>query len=87
MVSIVTNAPDTGPKSQIQDVAKQAVKPMLNANNVTGVIVGLPNVTVGATNGATSVRIKYNLPLIIPWVVPGKTTGGSLTLTATTIMR
>jgi Flp pilus assembly protein TadG len=45
------------------------------------------NVTVtGISTKATSVKVGYNLPLIIPFVVPGKTAGGSLTLSGTTVM-
>jgi hypothetical protein len=47
----------------------------------------LTNVTVGAESGAVSVQINYNLPVIIPFVVPGKTAGGSLTMSGTTVMR
>jgi Flp pilus assembly protein TadG len=72
--------------AQIRAVARQSLGPMLNTNNVTVVNVN-QNVVVGAANGATSVQIQYSLPLIIPFVVPGKTAGDSLTLTATTVMR
>src|SRR2546423_1399830 len=70
---------------QVEDVAKQAVLPMLDPIKATATVD--PDVTVGGANGATSVQVQYNLPLIIPWVVPGKGVGDSLTLTATTIMR
>lgn len=81
----VTNSPPT--KAQIQDVAKQAVTPMLKISNVTAVNVDT-NVTVGAAAGATSVQIVYNLPLIIPFVVaPGQDVPNTLTLSATTVMR
>lgn len=78
----------TGPTAdQIKTVAQNALGPMLSTNNPTTVTVNTNVVTVGGASGAVSVQIQYNLPLIIPWVVPGKTAGDSLTLTATTIMR
>ena len=78
----VTNIPTA---TQVQNFAKQAVAPMLDPNLATATVD--TNITVGGINGATSVQLQYNLPLVIPWVVPGKTAGSSLTLTATTIMR
>jgi len=78
-----TNIPTT---DQIQDFAKQAVAPMLNPALATAIVD--TNVTVGGANWATSVRIQYDLPLIIPWVVYGTNIpGSSLSLSATTIMR
>jgi hypothetical protein len=59
---------------------------LLQTNNIQAVNVDT-NVTVGSVSGATSVQVQYNLPLIIPFVVPGKTAGGSLTLSGTTIMK
>ena len=86
-VAIVTNLPANDPTSQIQAVATQAVKPMLDPTKATAT-VGLTNVTVGATNGATSVQVQYDLPLIIPWVVLGTNVSNRhITLSATTVMR
>jgi hypothetical protein len=45
------------------------------------------NATVGGLPNAKSVQIQYNLKLIIPFVVPGKGSGSSITITATTVMR
>ncbi len=72
--------------SQIEDATRSAVGPMLPADNIVAVTVNT-NVTVVSLTGATSVQIQYNLPLILPFVVPGKTASGSLTLSGTTIMR
>lgn len=72
--------------SQIQSVAKSAVGPMLNSNSVSAVNVDL-NATVGGAPGAKSVQVQYNLSLIIPFVVPGKTNSNVLALSATTVMR
>ena len=72
--------------ASVQAVATAAVGPMLNVNNVTGVTVD-PNATVGSASGAKSVTVNYSLPLIIPFVVPGKTAGSTLALSATTVMR
>jgi Flp pilus assembly protein TadG len=72
--------------AQVQALAKQAVTPMLDSTKVTVVNVDM-NTTVGGAPNAKSVEIKYDLKLIIPFVVPGKTSGSSLTLTAKTIMR
>lgn len=79
----------TSPKktvSEIQDITRGAIGPMLQTNNIVEIIVN-PNVTVGAVTNATSVQIRYNLPLIVAFVVPGKTAGGSLTLSGTTVMK
>jgi Flp pilus assembly protein TadG len=73
-------------ETQVKALATQAVTPMLDPKNVTAVNVNL-NATVGGQPNAKSVEIKYDLKLIIPFVVPGKTSGSSLTLKATTIMR
>jgi len=62
---------------QIQSYAKSAIGPMLLTNGVTAVNVNT-NATVGGVTGAKSVQINYNLELIIPFVVPGKTAGSSL---------
>ena len=69
--------------ANIQAVTTGAVAPMLNANNATASVT---NTTVGSAT-ATSVTVNYNLPLIIPFVVPGKTAGSTLALSATTVMR
>jgi len=79
----------TSPKktiAQIQDVTRGAIGPMLQTNNIVAINVNT-NVTVGSATGATSVQIQYNLPLIVPFVVPGKTAGGSLTMSGTTVMK
>lgn len=67
----------------IRAVAIGAVAPMLKTNIATASVT---NTTVGGAT-ATSVTVNYNLPLIIPFVVPGKTAGSTLALTATTVMR
>lgn len=71
--------------AQIESATRAAIGPMLQTNNIAAVTVNT-NVTVGAQTGATSVQIQYNLPLIIAFVVPGKTAGGSLTMSGTTVM-
>ena len=78
----VVGTPST---SSIQAVAKAAVGPMLDTNKVTSVTV--TNTTVGGASGAMQVTVNYDLPLIIPFVVPGKTAGSTLALSATTVMR
>ena len=87
-VAIVTNDPTVDPTAQIQDVARQAVKPLLNPSNVTPApVVKLTNVVVGTATG-TTVQISYKLPLIIPWVVLGQNISSrNITLTATSFMR
>ena len=73
---------------QVKGVARNALGPMLSTNSATATIDVDPNVTtIDGTPGAVSVAIHYNLPLVIPWVVPGKGAGDSLTLNETTIMR
>jgi len=71
--------------AEIQDFARLQVKPMLNPNNVSDVIVSQTNVTVNVTN--TSVEIQYNLRLIIPWAAHGTNAPGSYLIKATSIMR
>jgi Flp pilus assembly protein TadG len=76
----------TSPKpttQQITDVTIGAITPMLKTNGAT---VNVGTVTVGGQS-ATSVQINYDLKLIIPFVVPGKTSGSSLALSATSVMR
>ena len=71
--------------AQIETATRGAIGPMLQTNNIAAVNV-TTNVTVGGVSGATSVQIQYNLPLIIAFVVPGKSPGGSLTMSGTTVM-
>lgn len=79
-----TNAPTV---AQIQSVAQDTLAPMITAT-INNVIVTVDqNATVGGVGGATSVKVQYNLPLIIPWVVPGRSAGDTRAITATTIMR
>jgi len=59
--TLSTTTPTAG---QVQDFAKQAVAPMLDTNLATATVDN--NVTVGVANGATSVQIQYDLPLVIP---------------------
>jgi Flp pilus assembly protein TadG len=81
-VLAVTNTPTI---AQVQSYATQAATadPFLKTNNVTVTVA--TNVTVGTLTGATSVQIQYNLPLMIPWVVPGA--GSNVSVSATAIMR
>jgi Flp pilus assembly protein TadG len=72
--------------TQIQSVARGAIGPMLNSNDVRAVNVDL-NANVGGAAGAKSVEIQYNLSLIVPFVVPGKTNDNVLVIGATTVMR
>jgi Flp pilus assembly protein TadG len=71
--------------SDVRSVALGALSPMLSSNR--GTVTVTHNVPVGSVSGATSVQIQYNLPLIVPFVVPGKTSGSTLSLSATTTMR
>lgn len=72
-------------QAQVEALAKQAVGPMLDPTKATP--TANMNTTVGGLPGAKSVQVQYTLKLIIPFVVPGKAKGSSLTLTATTVMR
>ncbi len=86
-VAIVTNIPTSNPTDQIKAIAKQAVKPLLDPNTAIPT-VNLTNVIIVGNTTGTSVRIDYNLKLIIPWVVLGSNVSNShITLHATTIMR
>jgi Flp pilus assembly protein TadG len=78
----------TPTQAEIQNVARAAIQPMLDPSKLRTPSVTQTTITVGATSvTATNVTLKYDLPLILPFVVPGRTTGGALTLSATTIMR
>jgi Flp pilus assembly protein TadG len=72
---------------QIRSVARGALTPMLSSNTSASVVTVNTNTTVAGVGGAKSVKIDYSLKLIIPFVVPGKSAGGSLTISATTVMR
>ncbi len=74
-------------EDQIKAVARGALAPMLNSNTTASVVTVDTNTTVAGIGGAKSVKIDYNLKLIIPFVVPGKTAGDSVTISATTFMR
>jgi Flp pilus assembly protein TadG len=73
--------------TQIQNVTKGAAGqiPMVASNSV--IVTVDTNVTVGGVSGAKSVQAQCNLKLMVPFVVPGAVSGGSLALSATTIMR
>ena len=76
-------------QAQVRDKAKQAVAPLLDPDVATAT-VNLTNVAIGSTTGSTgtSVRVDYNLRLIIPWVVLGtNVSNGHIALSATTVMR
>jgi Flp pilus assembly protein TadG len=61
-------------------IAKSAITPMLDATKlVTPVTVSSPN--VGGTTNTVRVSMTYNLPLVVPFVVPGAS-GGSLAIDA-----
>ena len=68
--------------SNVVTFTKSAISPMLNSSVAT-VTTGS---TVVAGAPAWSVTVNYQLPLIIPFVVPGAT-NGMRTLTATTVAR
>ena len=73
--------------ANIQNIAKNAVAPLLDPNNVVSPVNVNTNALVGGTN-AVSVQLQYNLHLIIPWVVFGTNiSDGHITLSATTVMR
>jgi Flp pilus assembly protein TadG len=73
--------------TQIQDITRGACATMLGTNASNPTVTVTPNVTVGSVSGATQVQVQYNLKLIVPFVVPGKTGGSSLSLSATSVMR
>jgi Flp pilus assembly protein TadG len=71
--------------ADIQTRTRNAVTPMLNVANVTAVNVNT-NFSVGTlTGGATRVEVRYNLPLIIPYLVIGRT-GNTLPMSAAVTM-
>jgi Flp pilus assembly protein TadG len=72
--------------SQVQNMARDAIQPMLNEVHLDTPVVDL-NASVGGTDGGKSVTLTYNLPLVIPFVVPGRTAEGTLPLTATSVAR
>jgi Flp pilus assembly protein TadG len=52
-------------------IAQQAVVPMLDSSKLGAVVVNTVSVSQPGANDAMSVRLTYNLPLIIQFVVPG----------------
>jgi Flp pilus assembly protein TadG len=84
--AILSNPTPT--QTDVQNTAIAAIQPMLNPVYLVTNSVSSTTVIVNGTSvTATNVTLVYNLPLIVPFVVPGKTAGGSLKLTATSIMR
>lgn len=73
--------------SNIQAIAIGALSPMLTVTNNNATATVDTNATVGGTSGAKSVTVNYGLSLIIPFVVPGKSAGSTLTISETTVMR
>jgi Flp pilus assembly protein TadG len=71
--------------SQIQALATDAVRPMLDPTRATAVVN--TNAVVSGGSGAKSVQVTYNLPLIIGFVVPGRNNDNTFTIRAATIMR
>jgi Flp pilus assembly protein TadG len=73
-----------GATNNAATVARNAVTPMLDSSKLGTVVVN--QTTVSTANDAYSVRLSYNLPLIISFVVPGSN-GGTLVLNAQAIYR
>ena len=69
--------------SQIQITTQGAASPMLQSNKVIVTVLDAP---VSVNTSGVSVRATYDLKLILPYAVPGKSSGGTLTLSAETIM-
>ncbi len=69
--------------NNVSTVACQAISPMLDCSKLQAPQVTYP--TVGPNN-AVQVKLTYNLPLIVSFVVPGAS-GNTLTLTATGVDR
>lgn len=67
--------------AEAQEAALNALTPMLDRTRGTAV---LTTTTVGGRTGVV-MTVSYNMPLIIPFVVPG--TGNTRTLTARTVMQ
>lgn len=71
--------------ADVQSFTRGVLGPSVQTNRVSAVNVNR-NLTVGTVSGATSVQVQYNMPLIVPFVVPGRT-GSTLPLSATCVSR
>lgn len=70
--------------ADIQSVTQDALRKSLSTGSVTVNVT--TNAILGAATNAVSVRVNYNMTLIVPFVVPGKTNDNSLAISATTTM-
>lgn len=68
--------------SLARSVAQDAIVPLLNSASLTFT----PSITNLSSGPATSIKLVYNLKLIIPFVVPGAT-NGFRKISATTVIR
>ncbi len=73
---------DTGTSNTLA-VAKSSITPMLDANQLQSAVV--TSNTVGGLP-AINAQLTYNLPLIVPFVIPGSS-GGAKVLTAAATYR
>lgn len=71
--------------TQVEDVARNALGPLLSSSNLKALEVDL-NASVGGVTGAKKVNLTYDVPLIVAFAVPGSK-GNKLTISAETIMR
>jgi len=76
-------------ESEIRDFTSGVLGPMVQTNRITAVNVNT-NVIIstsgGTIGGGASVEVRYNMPLIVPFVVPGRT-NNVLPLRVTSVMR
>ena len=74
------------PPGDVEDAALQAIQPMLSADQLDTPVTSEDVTIAGGGGTAKRVTLTYNLPLLVSYLVPGSS-GGELTLTASTTMR
>lgn len=77
----------TSPPSstEVEAVAKAAMRPMLDPDTNTTVVVSDPNYTASGLSGAKRVQISHSYPLLFSFVVPGS--AGTFTMNAEAVMK
>jgi Flp pilus assembly protein TadG len=77
---------DAATATGIKQAAKDAISPMLDQSRLTDDRILIDTTKQVNGQNATEVKLSYDLPLVVPFIVPGHT-GDHLTLTAATTMR
>jgi len=70
----------------IQQIAKNAIMPLLPVTGSNPTVNVLTNAVLGDTTNAISVQMTYKLKVFIPWAKIG-TTNNTMNVSATTVLR